>query len=146
MTRTFLYYARAIDAIMLLTLGLIATQQAEPSENTMKLVKNILAYSATHPNAIITYCASDMVLSSHSDASYLSESKARSRTCGHFFMTNESAITANNGAVVTISQIIKAIVSSASEAELGTLSIKYREAIPARHALEAPTKRPPMEW
>ena len=52
-------------------------------------------------------------------------------------MSNDSPITANNGAVATISQIVKAVMSSAAEAELGALFISCREAIPARHALEA---------
>ena len=42
----------------------------------------------------------------------------------------------NNGAVLTIAQIIKAVMSSAEEAELGALYINYREAIPQRHLLE----------
>ena len=71
-TGTFLYYARAVDATMLPALGSIATQQASPTENTMKKVKHFLDYAASHPNAIITYRASDMVLATHSDASYLS--------------------------------------------------------------------------
>ena len=71
-TGTFLYYARAIDATMLPALGSIATQQASPTENTMKKVKHFLDYAASHPDAIITYRASDMVLSAHSNASYLS--------------------------------------------------------------------------
>ena len=52
-------------------------------------------------------------------------------------MPNDSAITANNRAVVTISQIIKAVMSFAAEAELGAIFINFREAIPVRHALEA---------
>ena len=44
---------------MLTALGTIATQQDAP----------------THPDAIITLHASDMVLAGHSDASHLSESK-----------------------------------------------------------------------
>ena len=70
---TFLYYAHAIDATMLPVLGSLATQQAAPTENTMTLAKQFLDYAATHPYAIITYHASDMILSAHSDASYLSE-------------------------------------------------------------------------
>ena len=62
-----------------------------------------------------------MVLAAHSDASYLSESKARSRAGGHFFMSNDDAIPANNGAILTVSQIIKAVMSSAAEAKLGAL-------------------------
>ena len=72
-TGTFLYYARAIDATILPELGSLETQQAAPTKNKMTLAKKILDYAATYPNAIITYHASDMVLSAHSDASYLSE-------------------------------------------------------------------------
>ena len=77
-----------------------------------------------------------MVLVGHSDASYLSETKARSRAGGHFFMSNDSADPPNNGAVLTVAQIIKNVMSSAAEAELGALFIKCREAVPARHTLE----------
>ena len=60
-------------------------------------------------------------------------------------MSNNSPIPANNGAVVTISQIIKAVMSSAAEAELGALSINCREAIPTRNSLKAMGhKQPPM--
>ena len=118
-------------------MGLLATQHTAPTKNTMTLVKQFLDYAATHPDAIITYHASDMVLSSHSDASYLSESKSRSQAGGNFFMSNDSPIPANNGAVVTISQIIKSLITSAAEAELGALFINCREAILARHALKA---------
>ena len=113
-TGTFLYYSRAIDATMLPDIGSIATQQASPTENTMKKVKHFLDYAASHPDAIITYRASDMVLAAHSDASYLSESKARSRAGRHFFMSNDEAIPSNNGAVLTVYQIIKAVMSYAA--------------------------------
>ena len=101
---------------MLPALGSLATQQDTPTENTMTLSKQYLDYAVTHPDAIITYQASDMVLSAHSDASYLSESKSRSRAGGQFFMSNDLPIPANNGAVVTIFQIIKAVIYSAAEA------------------------------
>ena len=51
-------------------------------------------------------------------------------------MSKDDAIPSNNSAVLTVSQIIKAVMSSAAEAELGALFINCREAIPARHALE----------
>ena len=72
-TGNFLYYARAIDATMLLALGTIATQQSATTENTMHKVHQFLDYAETHPNAIITYRASNMIMAAHSDASYLSE-------------------------------------------------------------------------
>ncbi len=51
-------------------------------------------------------------------------------------MSNEDAIPSNNGAILTISQIIKAVMSSAAEAKIGALYINCKEAIPARHPLE----------
>jgi len=51
-------------------------------------------------------------------------------------MSADSADPPNNGAVLTIAQIIKNVMSSAAEAELGALFINCREAVPARHTLE----------
>ncbi len=51
-------------------------------------------------------------------------------------MSNYDAIPNNNGAILTISQIIKAVMSSAAEAKIGALYINCKEAIPARHTLE----------
>ena len=129
---------------MLPALGSIATQQANPTENTMKKVKQFLNYAATHPDVIVTYRASDMVIAVHSDASYLSESKARNRAGGHFFMSEDDDEPRNNGAVLTVAQIIKAVMTSAAEAELGGLYINSREAVPMRHLLnEMGHKQPP---
>ncbi len=105
-------------------------------QNTKKIVHQFLDYATTHPNAIIRYQASDMVLAGHSNASYLLETNARSRAGRHFFMSNDNAIPSNNDAILTILQIIKAVMSSTEEAEIGALYINCREAIPARHTLE----------
>jgi hypothetical protein len=51
-------------------------------------------------------------------------------------MLNNDALLPNNGAVLTISQIIKAVMSSVVEAEIGALYIHCQEAIPACHTLE----------
>ncbi len=42
-----------------------------------------------------------MVLAGHSNALYLSKSKARSRVGGHFFMSNNTAKPPNNGAILS---------------------------------------------
>ena len=60
-----------------------------------------------------------MVLAIHSDASYLSEPKARSRAGGHFFLSENTQDPNDNGAVHTVAKKIKAVMSSAAEAELG---------------------------
>ena len=84
---TFLFYARAIDGGILPALSALALQQAQPMENTMKLCKLFLDHMASQEEAVLTYKASDMVLAIHSDASYLSEPKARSHAGGHMFMS-----------------------------------------------------------
>jgi hypothetical protein len=79
------------------------------------------------------YQASDMILAIHSNASYLSESKARSRAG---FVSENVEHPINNGAVLMIAQIIKAVISCAAEAELGALYINAQEAVPQRQLLE----------
>ena len=76
-----------------------------------------------------------MVLAVHSNASYLSESKARSCAGGHFFLSNDKPHPPNNGAILTIAQVIKSVMSSASEAELAALFINAREAVHIRNIL-----------
>jgi len=70
-----------------------------------------------------------MKLAADSDASYFSEPKARSREGGHFFLSNNAEIPANNGAILNIGHIIKHVMSSATEAELAGLYIMAREAV-----------------
>ena len=63
-----------------------------------------------HRDAIISYHASDMVLAVYSDAPYHSKSKARSRAGGHFLMSSDTEDPKNNGAVLNISHIVKAVM------------------------------------
>eukprot|EP00957_Ditylum_brightwellii_P191540 14583630-Ditylum_brightwellii.AAC.1 len=62
-----------------------------------------------------------MILTVHSDASYLPETNLRSRAAGHFFLTKQGNKEYNNGAILTLSTIIRHVVASASEAELVAL-------------------------
>ena len=43
------------------------------TRHTMKKIKQFLDYAATHPDAVVTYHASDMVLAGHSNTLYLTE-------------------------------------------------------------------------
>jgi hypothetical protein len=81
-----------------------------------------------------------MILYRHSDASYLSEREAKSRTGGFFYMGN-SAETANkpiNGEILIISTVLKHVMSSASteEAEIGAVFINAKEGTVLRTTLE----------
>jgi hypothetical protein len=69
---------------MLVALGMIAAEQANPTQKTIEKCKQFLDYAATQEDVVITYRASDMILAIHSDASYLSELRARSGVSRHF--------------------------------------------------------------
>ena len=45
-------------------------------------------YCATNPDEKIRFHTSDLVLALHSDASHLSEPGFKSKTAGHFYLTN----------------------------------------------------------
>jgi hypothetical protein len=68
-----------------------------------------------------------MVLAVHSNASYLSKPKAQSQAGGHFFLSSNTTVPPNNGAMLNIAHIIKHLMSSATEAELASLFIMVHE-------------------
>eukprot|EP00804_Cyclotella_cryptica_P022657 CCRYP_012469-RD/>CCRYP_012469-RD protein AED:0.40 eAED:0.32 QI:0/-1/0/1/-1/1/1/0/384 len=125
-----LYYARAVDNTILLSLSAIASKQAHPTQLTQKRCQQLLDYCASHPDAIVRFTASDMVLNIHSDASYLSESNARSRIAGHFFLGSvpiDKTPIKLNGAIYVFCGILKFVVASAAEAKLGALFLNCNE-------------------
>ena len=94
-TGNFLYYSRVVNPTMLIALGSITAQQENPMEHTMQKVKQLLYYAS--PPLFHTHIQkSDMVIAGHSYASYLSETKYRSRSGGHFFMSNNTVFPPNN--------------------------------------------------
>jgi Reverse transcriptase (RNA-dependent DNA polymerase) len=133
---TFFYYARAVDNTMLVALGSLAAAQAKGTQQTAIACTKLLNYAATHPDAVIRYKASDMILHIHSDASYLSESQARSRVGGFFFLGTNSKEPPINGAIHVVSQIMTNVMASAAEAEVGGLFINGQAACPIRTTLE----------
>jgi hypothetical protein len=109
---------------VLVALSTTAIDQTKATKQTMEQCIQLLDYLASNQNAKVRFHASDMVLNIHSDASYISELGARSRACGHFFMgwmpQNGEPIKLN-GAFYISSSIMRFVVASAAEAELGTL-------------------------
>jgi hypothetical protein len=71
-----------------------------------------------------------MILNIHSDASYLSETRAQSRVARHFFLgstpTDNQPIELN-GAIYTLCGILKIVVASAAEAKLGTIFMNIKD-------------------
>ena len=141
---TLLYYALTVDLTMLVALGSIAAQQNKPTTKTMSEITWLLDYCAANPNATIRYNASDMVLWVSSDASYLSEPRARSRAGGLFFLSDKVSTTQKppiqkpkpNGVITCLAKIIKNIMSSAMEAEVAAAYENAREACPIRVTLQ----------
>jgi hypothetical protein len=139
-----LYYARMVDSTMLVALGTLSSAQSKGTQATMDAAIHLLNYAATHPDAAILYTASDMVLHVTSDASYLSVPGSRSRCGGYFYMSSAIGPIAPlpsdpappfNGAILVHSSIIKAIMSSAAEAETGALFYNAKDACLLRTTL-----------
>ncbi len=119
--------------MILMALSEISSQQAAPTENTMKCVNHFLDYMWTHPDAIIRYRASDMILNVHSDLSYLSAPKARRRSrAGGYFVLGSLPHNGDpiklNGNIHVQCRILKLVAASAVEAKLGALSLNAQDA------------------
>jgi hypothetical protein len=119
----FLYLGRAIGSTLLCPISALAAQSSNPTKNTMQCATQLFNYLGTQEEAILTYNASNMILAVHSNASYLSKPKVRSRAGDHFFLSSDTKLLANNGAILNIAHIIKNVMSSATEAELSALYI-----------------------
>ena len=114
-----------------MALSEISSQQAALTENTMKHVNHFLDYMWTHPDAVTRHCASDMILNVHSDASYLSAAKARSRAEGYFFLGSlprDGDPIKLNGAIHVQCTNLKLVAVSAAKAELGALFLNAQDA------------------
>jgi hypothetical protein len=132
---------------MLVAIGSIASAQNNGTEATMDEVTHLLNYCTTHPLAVICFHASDMALHVHSDASYLSASQARSRIGGYFFLSAtpndgqtppapDSTPPPFNGPVHVNTTILKSVMASAAEAELGAVFYNAKDAAMLRTILE----------
>jgi hypothetical protein len=96
----------------------------------------LMDYLATHLDATIRYHASDMILHIHSDASYLSVSNARIRLGGLFFLGNKSPEQDKlNGSILNVASVIKNVVASAAESEVGVCFHNAQSGAPLRVTL-----------
>jgi hypothetical protein len=129
----FLFYARAVDPTMITPLSKIASKQAKPTTLLIPEIDRFLQYASKYPNAGQRIRASKMVLLTHSDASYHSESEARSRAGGHIYFGDHQNDTAPNAAVSNISVIIPTVAASAVEAEYASSFIVGQAATSIMH-------------
>ena len=133
-----MYYARALDSTMLPALNQIGSQQATPTQNTLKALHQLLDYAYTYPNAQVKFNASDMCLTVDSDAAYLVLPNARSRYAGHFCLLDNPTKpnrSLYNGSILVECKTLRNVVSSAAEAETNGVFRNAQLAMPIHHIL-----------
>ena len=79
---TFLYYALEVNSTILVALVDLTSTQSKATEQSYNDVIWLLKYATSHPTAIVKYKQINMILQVHSNISYLSGTKARSRLGG----------------------------------------------------------------
>jgi hypothetical protein len=146
LTGTLLYYARAVDPTLIMQINVLASEQPNATEVTADKVIKLLNYCNTQQETKICYHASAMILHIHSDTSYLSENEAKS-TAGEFCYMgnatkNDKQLT--NGAILIVSKVLKHVMSSAAEAELGAVFINAKEGAVLRTTLEELGHKQPL--
>ena len=97
---------------------------------TIEAAEQLLDYMSTHPDTTIIYCASDIILNLHSDASYLSKLWPRSGASGHFFLgwlPNHDEPIKFNSQNFSLWSILEFVASSVAEAELDALYVNMKE-------------------
>ena len=135
----FLYYGCAVGPTILVSLNEIANKQSAPAPLTETVCNQLLDYLHAHPNDILRYYASDMIICLVSGAAYLVLPNARSRCATLFTLTNKpTTLPPNptpNGPLHIMVKTIKGVPASASEAEIGGIFLGSQEACPIITAL-----------
>ena len=124
-----------MDNKLLVGLIKIGQQQSSATKSTNDAIEQLLDYFTTCPNDRMIYRAKNMVITGHSDAVCLSISKSWSRYRAHILLSEDVPVPNINGPVLTISQIIKFVMSSAAKAELAGLFICAKEMVPLHQTL-----------
>jgi hypothetical protein len=130
-------------------INFLASEQSNATEVTADKVIKLLNYCNTRPETKICYRASDMILHIHSDASYLSEKRIQKQGWGVLLHGQHSPKRQKltNGAILIVSKVLKHVISSAAEAEIGAVFINAKEgAVLTTTLKELGQKQPPHQW
>ena len=138
---SILYYARALDAPPLPALTEIGSNQAKATEETLAATKKLLDFVATFPDACIWYISSNMCLWIDSDSLFASIRNTRSRVGGFFYLSSHPSKTPKNndptlnGPIYVLCRIMKMVLSSAAEADMGAFLSMPKKIFPyAQHS------------
>jgi hypothetical protein len=130
-----LYYGRAVDPRFLPATCAMASEQASPTTDTMLRLDRLLGYAAAHPNGHKIFRASQMILRSLSDASYLSRPRAGSVAGGYSILGDNDDHAPLNHPISTHSTRIPVVCSFVAEAEYAGLFAAAGIAINERQIL-----------
>jgi hypothetical protein len=131
----FLYYSRAVDLLMITAINKIGSRQAGADVTILGDIERFLQYASRWDSNVMRIHGSNMILNVHSDASYLSETKARSRAGAFMCMGTDMHGTRPNAPVLYLSVIISTIVDSATAAEYAAAFIAAQAATSLRITL-----------
>ena len=106
----------------------------------------LLNFCANNRNPKFMYYASDMKFCGHTDASYLSVSKARSHSAAYFYLSTDNGAllppdhkeklpACPNDAVHVMSTVMRQVLLSEMEAEVGATFYGCQDTIPLRNTL-----------
>lgn len=121
---SLLYYGRTIDSSIRSLLNEISTEQASPTENTIKKCHMLVDYMHTNPYGHMCYVTGKIQLMIVSDAAYLVLPNAQSQEAGHFMLEARPNKYSEhnpplNAPILIQCKTIKNVVCSPSEAEFG---------------------------
>ena len=114
----FLYCATRLDNTCLVPLITMSTKHY-PTEQDEKYVHQFLDYMTTHPNSVVRFHASDMILRANTDESYMTEMEAHN--CAEVLLLlgsipSKCVWEQLNGPIYVNDKILKVVADSAVEA------------------------------
>ena len=119
-----MYFARAVNYAIKTAVSKLAQDQAEPTEASIRRAERLCAYIFHHRDPTLRLIPCDMQVQAHSDASFLGESKGRSRYSYTIWLGKPVTHNADNY-VPNITQfdtgIISNVVTSVAESEYTAL-------------------------
>jgi hypothetical protein len=130
-----LYYACAVNNKLLATRSTLSSQQATATEVTDVAMNQLLDYLTTYPDDGTTYRTSNMIHCAHANNGFNNKSKGHSQAGAHIFISKNNPFPKHNGPILSISQIMKFVMSSAAKVELGALYTTAKEMVPLLQTL-----------
>ena len=139
----FLYYSRAIEPTMIVTLNNIAAVRSKPTQKMMNKCKRLMDYAATYPIIKLRFFVTDMILHIDSDATYIVQDNAKSQIAGYYILSSYPQPApiipkqAPNAPILVECKTLRLVVASIAETETGGLFHNSQTIIHIRRLLHA---------